>query len=118
MVDRDGGPVDTVGNGFHQVIGGIQIFLVGHELVQFGAKSISDLFFCKKQTILFGMVQLQRKRTKEFAIYFCLNYRTYLLNLINYLYRLVLFFILVGRKNLLKNNYQNQNIQRQYLSSI
>lgn len=64
MVDRDGGPVDTVGNGFHQVIGGID-FWWGMNLLQFGASQLVTYSFARNPDNTFWDGSVQEKRTRD-----------------------------------------------------
>lgn len=64
MVDRDGGPIDTVGNGFHQTNAGID-FWWGMPFVQFGASQLITYSFDRKPNNDVGDGLTQEKRTRN-----------------------------------------------------
>ncbi len=64
MVDKDGGPVDTVGNGFHQIIGGVD-FWWGMPFIQFGASQLVTYSFDRKPNNNWGNNKVQEKRTRD-----------------------------------------------------
>jgi len=64
MVDRDGGAVDTVGNGFHQTNGGID-FWWGMPMIQFGASQLVTYSFNRTPGNDFGGGINQAKRTRD-----------------------------------------------------
>lgn len=64
MVDRDGGAVDTVGNGFHQVISGVD-FWWGMSWLQFGASQLLTYSFDRKPENTFSEGITQEKRTRD-----------------------------------------------------
>jgi hypothetical protein len=64
MVDKDGGAVDTVGNGFHQIIGGVD-FWWGMPFIQFGASQLVTYSFDRKPDNDWGNGKIQEKRTRD-----------------------------------------------------
>ncbi len=64
MVDKDGGPVDTVGNGFHQIIGGVDLWW-GMPYIQFGASQLVTYSFDRKPNNNWGNDKIQEKRTRD-----------------------------------------------------
>lgn len=64
MVDKDGGAVDTVGNGFQQIIGGID-FWWGMPFIQFGASQLMTYSIDRKPDNNWGGGKTQVKRTRD-----------------------------------------------------
>lgn len=64
MVDNDGGAVDTVGNGFHQLSGGID-FWWGMPFIQFGASQLITYSFDRTPHNDWGDGKTQEKRTRD-----------------------------------------------------
>ena len=64
MVDKDGGAVDTVGNGFNQIIGGID-FWWGMPFIQFGASQLVTYSFDRNPENDWSNGKIQEKRTRD-----------------------------------------------------
>ncbi|APJ03975.1 hypothetical protein [Silvanigrella aquatica] len=64
MVDKDGGAVDTVGNGFHQVTSGVD-FWWGMPAIQFGVAQMITYSFDRTPNNNFAPDEVQYKRTRD-----------------------------------------------------
>lgn len=64
MVDRDGGSVETVGNGFHQAIGGLDVWY-GMSPFQFGATQFVTYSFDRNPNNSYDVTYNQLKRTRD-----------------------------------------------------
>lgn len=64
MVDLDGDAIDTVGNGFHQVMGGID-FWWGMSWLQFGASQLLTYSFDRTPDNVNAKGETQYKRTRD-----------------------------------------------------